>query len=297
MRYSKPHLPFSAQIQLLHQRGLQIDDPGAAEAFLERTNYYRLSAYFRPFYASENAFRPGTRFEDIAALYEADSRLRHWLSVRLERWEIRFRTQCAYWHAQKYGSDGYADATHFHPGFRNTHPTWLEKNLADFRKSKEVFAAHFASKYSHSPHPPLWMLCETMTFGSTSHLLKGLDGDLQRTLSDALGVSKEVLVSWAHAMVYLRNLSAHHCRVWNRKLAVQAMVPRKWAPAEFATDRIFRMASVLEYLERRTMGRSYADSWSELLSAFPSELHPSMGVPSNWRDLWDGWAMGAGVKG
>ncbi len=118
-----------------------------------------------------------------------------------------------------------------------------------------------------------------------------------RMSCNALRVPKEVLVSWTHAMVYLRNLSAHHGRVWNRKLAVQAMVPRKWAPAEFATDRIFRMASVLEYLERKTLGQSLAHSWSELLNDFPAELQASMGVPANWRELWDGWTLGAGVKG
>lgn len=35
-----------------------------------------------------------------------------------------------------------------------------------------------------------------------------------------------VMESWLHSIVYVRNICAHHSRLWNRRLSINALVPR-----------------------------------------------------------------------
>ena len=49
--YEKPHLSYHEQIQLLKNRNLIINDEDYALQKLKHISYYRLSAYFIPFYS------------------------------------------------------------------------------------------------------------------------------------------------------------------------------------------------------------------------------------------------------
>ena len=49
--FAKPATTHAQQVALLQQRGMVIDDPVAAEFYLQHLNYYRLGAYWLPFEA------------------------------------------------------------------------------------------------------------------------------------------------------------------------------------------------------------------------------------------------------
>ena len=51
MNYPKPFKTISELLEILKNRGLIINDDKFASDFLYNVNYYRLSAYFIPFYA------------------------------------------------------------------------------------------------------------------------------------------------------------------------------------------------------------------------------------------------------
>ena len=77
--YSKPHLTYIEQIELLKSRGLIVDDIPYTITKLKHISYFRLSAYFLPFYEKENTFKQGTTFEQIIEVYH----LVHYLSYIL----------------------------------------------------------------------------------------------------------------------------------------------------------------------------------------------------------------------
>jgi len=57
---------------------------------------------------------------------------------------------------------------------------------------------------------------------------------LERTDSNNIskscfGIDEKILSSWIHTLVYIRNLCAHHSRIWNRTLAIKPKVPNKLA--------------------------------------------------------------------
>lgn len=43
--FGKPATTYAEQVALLQERGMVIDDPAAAQFYLQHLNYYRLGAY------------------------------------------------------------------------------------------------------------------------------------------------------------------------------------------------------------------------------------------------------------
>jgi len=75
--------------------------------------------------------------------------------------------------------------------------------------------------------PPSWMMLEVSSFGSLSSLYSNLiPGVDKRVIANHFGLSDKVLSSWLHSIVYLRNLCAHHSRLWNREMQIQPIIPR-----------------------------------------------------------------------
>ncbi len=43
--------------------------------------------------------------------------------------------------------------------------------------------------------------------------------DSHNISKDCFGIDEKILSSWIYTLVYIRNLCAHHSRIWNRTLA------------------------------------------------------------------------------
>ena len=120
MKYSKPHLPYEDQVDLLIRRGLDCPDRAGTLFWLKRIGYYRLSAYFIPFKdAATGNFRPGTTFEQIIDLYRFDADLRRLVREALDRIEISVRAVITYEIGKDLGVFGDADAANFAATFNH----------------------------------------------------------------------------------------------------------------------------------------------------------------------------------
>ncbi len=81
----------------------------------------------------------------------------------------------------------------------------------------EDFVAHFVHKYD--PPPPVWVACETWDFGALSRLMGLLRKGDAIAVARSLGVENgSLLVHVAEGLNIVRNISAHHGRLWNRTL-------------------------------------------------------------------------------
>lgn len=89
----------SEMIELLKQRGLTIDVPGMPGILLDN-NYYRLSAYFRPFQKDpangDNDFRPGAKVSDFLTPFMLDDQFRRLILEGTSRLELTLRARLAY---------------------------------------------------------------------------------------------------------------------------------------------------------------------------------------------------------
>ena len=76
MTETKRPTTIAEQIAILKDHGCIISDSTFAEEILSTINYYRLSAYFRPFRNDDGNFLSDTTFEKIHRIYEFDRELR-----------------------------------------------------------------------------------------------------------------------------------------------------------------------------------------------------------------------------
>lgn len=296
--YEKPPFTFEQQLERLSERGLSIDDWDYALYKLKTINYYRLSAYCRPFRVGNSPssaprrFVPGARFEEVIKLYEFDRRLRLMVMDAIERIEIHVRALMTYHLGHKYGTFGHADASNFHPKF--DHSDWLQKIKDQARRSSDVFIAHYEGKYSGFPVLPIWMTAEVISLGSLSFAYKGLKSEDKKAIYGQLGLRDNRLGDWLHQLTYVRNVCAHHSRLWNRELSIHPRAVRDpvWKPPVTPrNDSVFFVLLVLRYL-LRTMANG--DQWREQAAGLIEPIareerwRSAMGMPDSWREhpIW-----------
>ncbi len=229
--YSKVHKTFDEQINILKQRKLIIPNNYFALSKLQRINYYRLSAYFLPFQHNKDGdkkddFLDSSSFEDIIQLYYFDSELRKIIFEAIESIEIYFRTQITYSHALRYEPFGYLEKENFETSedFFNI----VMSNLKDeTKRSQEIFIKHFKDTYQTSDLP-LWAVVEVVSFGTISKLYAILKTEEQKEVILKLkDINNNVFKNWLHGLSVVRNICAHHSRLWNKTLGVKFEIPRR----------------------------------------------------------------------
>lgn len=319
MKYAKPYLDIPEQIKLLQQRGMIVADTERAGDYLRRIGYYRLSAYWFPFRQSSpgsgddgkpraiigDAFRAGTEFSSVLALYVFDKKLRLLVLDALERIEIALRTDVALllgrrnpWAHRnpKMLHGNFAKRAKRHTG-RTGHAEWLEKLDGTAARSREEFAQHFRGKYAESDLP-IWMAVELLEFGALSHFLSGLAVADQDALAGRYGLPRrELLTSWVRTLTFVRNVCAHHGRLWNRALIDQPKPPHSGEVPEldhlaadrFAQEKIYAAMAILRFMLKVI---NPTTSWAERLKAHvgtfpvaPPVTFGNSGFPDGWESL------------
>lgn len=298
MKYAKPWLSFDEQVNLLLERGIE-GDRKLITARLSGVNYYRLSGYLYPFRNPDDTYKPGTTFEAIWQRYVFDRHLRLMVIDALERIEIAVRSQLAYHHAHHHGPFGYSDAPSSLPKMS---PAGLQGFLGRVQeetdRSHELFIDHFRTKYGdHHRFPPVWMMTEVMSFGTVLTFFRGASHQVKRSVASSFGMPDTVFESWLLALNTIRNICAHHVRLWNRVLGVKPMIPRPthfpdWhRPTSIQNDRVFAILTICQYCLAQVAPQS---GWPQrvvtLLGAHPEIPISDMGFPNHWRTLplWKG---------
>lgn len=264
--------------------------------------YSRLRPYWHPLEADPKThrFRPGASFEEIVRLYELDRRLRLVTLEAVERIEVALRSQWAYELAHRFGAWAYKEASiHAQHAQRSYHQDNLNALLEEWNRAKDSdpYLKHYADKYLE-PEPPIWLACEVISFGTLGRFLANL---ADRTLSEAIaapfGLPHSFLKGAVKHLVAVRNIAAHHGRLWDRNLSVFPLpeVRKKPQPLKEAFDstkhpqRIFRTLSLLLYVMRRLGGHEdWEKRMRELLLQYGDYLHERMGFPEDYLtlDLW-----------
>lgn len=324
--YVKPWLPIDDQIDKLSACGVVVTDRAGTVELLRTVGYYRLTGYLYPFRTSEryigedqhertrilNTYREGTSIEDASLLIGFDRGLRLLVLDGVERIEIALRTQVGHT-IGRIGAFAHEDSATFIPTFTELHidPTtgltlpsrlnrWLTRVHDRRDSSDEAFVAHFRTKYDNQM--PIWALTELLELGHISRLYAGLRNDLATEIAAAFGVpTKRLMESWIATINYVRNIAAHHARLFNRKLVTApkrpkpAQVPflahlsQSDAPKQFGS---YNALAVMAYLLRAIdPDGDWAVRVAEHLRGFPENTvldTGSMGVAPGWleEDLW-----------
>ena len=292
--YTKPHLSFADQLALLMQRGLGVSDTAKATEHLQRIGYGRLTPYWQPFQQfvpdsgdatrtiRSDLFRPNAEFRHAVDLYLFDKRLRLLFLDAIERIEVALRVDLAHALGKRdpwaHRSSAYLDANRANAVFKGTtrHQNWLSKADEAVDRVKDDWVNAFRRTYS-SP-VPIWMAVEAWDFGTLSWLLEMAHPNDRFAIAKRYGLLPDTLVSWIKTLAFVRNISAHHARLWNTGIVSQPRVPKSFEAPQMVhigsevvrRSRVYGAAAVASYLVKQIhMGTSWSDRMKAHWLTFP----------------------------
>lgn len=286
-RQVKPALTFEQQlIRLRDERGLIIANDEMALEKLKQYNYYRLSGYMK-LYLEGNHFRTGTTFNQIVELYDFDRRLRQLMMSILEPIEITIKTQVANLLGVKYGALGYRNIEFFknevhHEGFLKI----LEREIENAGKTRTAFILHHLSEYGGKL--PIWVAVEIMSFTTISLVFKNMLSEDQREIARGFyHHDEEYVSSWLYTLSHVRNITAHHSRLFNRTITYPAKLNKKERSLGFPNDKLFAVLYVAKKLCKDTNDWDlFLSNLHNLIEKFEGKPERNMiWFPENWYDL------------
>ncbi len=125
-----------------------------------------------------------------------------------------------------------------------------------------------------------------MSFGSLSQFYNGLLKEDQRKIAQNLSIHSTLLPSWLHSFSYLRNLCAHHSRIWNRELSIRIVQPKAEKWKQINNNRIASLLLAIEvFLSNLPSSNNLSKEWqkeiNQLLENPPRilDFYKKMGFP------------------
>lgn len=312
----KFHLTALEQVDLLKSRGMVINDDQAAEKILLSLGYYRFAGHFYPFRKTnpygikgrQDDFQYGTSLALVEKIYEFDHQLRLLVLDSVERIEVAVRCDIAHRlgkrHRMAYECHAELDAnfcTTINTKTGTTQYQDWKKKLDDavFKARKEDFVKHHHEKYGGKM--PIWVITELWDFGLLSRFFAGMQYKDQSYLARRYGLQEgKYLASWLRCINFVRNVSAHHSRLWNRNIVerpkFQSSQPHHHlhhlSTDVHAQTRVYGSLCILKMM-LKTIGHDndWSDRLKTLCVAFPSSQLVSLadaGFPTDWQDklIW-----------
>jgi abortive infection bacteriophage resistance protein len=291
MNYTKPAIDITAQIAKLKSRGLTINDEAKAAHYLSNISFYRLRAYTYPFQDNTNPAHPFNKpvsFEQIIDVYVFDRRLRLMVFDALEKIEIALRTKIVYQWSLSNGSHWHENANLYRDANRFVRD--LNKLYEEVDRSTETFIKHYKDTYTNPTNPASWMSLEVASLGLLSKLFENLKkGPEKKAVTQAFGLHKpEILESWMHCFAHIRNVCAHHSRLWNRRITTKPQIPTNTTYNYITNKNIYpnkiyaSLCSISYILNIISPGHTFNKRLLELIHNCPLVDLKEMGFPIGW---------------
>ncbi|MFA5711319.1 Abi family protein [Mycolicibacterium sp.] len=323
--YTKPWLSVDEQIERLVDHGVEVGDRGRASTFLHAIGYYRLTGYLYPFRESEqyvdddgrsrtrvlSRYRPGTTLRHAEEIISFDRRLRMLVMEGVERIEVAVRMRIGHVLGRSspfahedpgcFTSTFTAASTDTRMPAPSKHVQWLQRVNVRRASSDEQFVEHFREKYDG--RMPIWALTEILELGHLSLLYTGMNQKEAEEIATVFDVpTKKLMASWLASLNYVRNVAAHHARLFNRKLQNAPSRPkvgqipvldhlRNEESAKGAFGTYNALAVIAHLLPSIEPDNEWTPQVANLLREFPTSgalTLKSMGTPQDWEslDLW-----------
>lgn len=290
---SKPALTIEEQILLLKRRGMKFRSVEEAPHFLANIGYHRLKAYWWEMQSSysTHSFTHGSYFEDAVYLYNFDRRFRLIIFNAIERIEIALRTKLIYHFSLSYGPFWYNELKYFNN--YKLHLKFISILCRDISTSKEEFIKKHYKDHSKN-QPESWKTLELITLGALSKLYDNIHHQLpeKTKVAHEFGLyNQKYLASWLLSITVVRNIIAHHGRLWNREVINKYQWPDKTLypilrkiPTEKQRQRIFPLLSAILYMNDRISPKhQIRDDLFKLFADLPNFTFRRMGFYKDWR--------------
>lgn len=275
---------FEEQVDLIKGKGFTVEDDQQCIEFLNKANYYRLSAYLLPFRKLDKTYIQGINFCRVQNIYYFDSQLRALLFKLIEEIEFYLRTQLAYYHAHKYGSLGYL----YPENFSKQHQSEIFKVKIEEcikENARTLVVKHHTIKYDGKF--PIWVIIEYFSMGMLSYFYSDFITEDQKLLAKRLyGTTPNHLRSWLRCITDLRNRCAHYSRLYFWSFSAIPKIPNKFN--YMANRHLFTQILMLMFLypEQEKWNEVVVLTIKRLIEEFQDYICiKHIGFPDDWEIL------------
>ncbi len=164
----------------------------------------------------------------------------------------------------------------------------MDKVLTLTNRQEHTLIRHFYNTYSSPDFPPSWIITECLTFGAWSKVFDNL-----KQRSDKIAISNKLnmrlmrLLSWIKCLTELRNLCAHHERIWNHFFRHTP----KDAPKQSHQDHTFYQQAyiIIEMLKVISPTSEWKIKLHSLMEEYSYLPLEKMGFPTDWNTdpIWE----------
>lgn len=299
-KYIKEFKTYSEQITIMKERGIKFNviSELEAEKIISNINYYKFSGYMKVF--EQELDRYDVQFSKIIELYNFDRKFSRIIFEMIEKIEIAFKTNLAYYISEKtkkLGPLGYLDLLEWKNYSFYNHKTGKDemkksheilKDKLDFKRKITEYTArntkgcieNYFDKYKAEHFIPLWILIEVIDFGMATQMYEESAKDIQEKISKALNIKlNKDLSFYLRSLKLIRNTVAHNGILWNFKLISKLNKPLITAHKNVDERSIVAVLIIIveilksvdskyNYTELRDLIANYFEENSELLYKF-----------------------------
>lgn len=299
----KKWIDLNAQVQKHVDRGLELGSVSQHDfaMFLYSSNYYRVSGYGHCFYENHaDRYIAGTTATQLMDVYDLDRAVRNSVLDGVGVVEPTLRSRVAY-HLAKVlgGGDGYLDAAFYLPSVpepdasdERARNRWAKEeenrdkalsSFNDVQNRRDIFIQHHIQK---GEPVPFWAAIEVVSIGTFSRFLRALrDKSLLAPVTKSLGLEDDAkLLQAVQNIAFLRNIAAHHGRLWNRQFdgyvtlpGIALSVKRQYLSPKTPAAALTLLAGMVDQIEK---SNEYSTSLLDLVHSEPSFVdgyyHPTL---------------------
>lgn len=312
---NKPFKTVDEQIEILENRNIIVSNKRFARQILTYENYYYvINGYKTPFINSTNngdAYKPGTSFNEIVALYSFDRKLRELLMPELLRIEHCIKAIIIDVFSKNHGEDHtvYLRPEAFNVNgfnnFKRVNALIFELlKLIDKQRKFHNAVQHYMNKYGSVP---LWVLSKVMTFGKINSFYGCMCKEDKEKVAATFNLSSNEFKSLIDFMAVFRNKCAHgeriYCHIKDQKrptpisnlpLHELLEIPRNRKGYKYGTQDIFALLIAMKYFLHSTryeklirhidyaLNRKLA---RRLKSISCDEIRKIMGLGKGWQNV------------
>lgn len=252
-KYSLRYIDQLALFKLRGMKGIslrinQVDSQALEEHLKKQLNtistigYYNLKNYAIPYFNQVTNKYEDITFDELVARYYRDKHLKQAVLHAIEDIETTLNTKIANVLGQ-YGAYGYLD---FRVWCQRDSKNKFLKNrymdkfaiereqlnfLRDIQtkvKKSYSYDMQQIAKSSDKVYPPIWLLMNELTLGTTIHLYKLMSKSSKRKISNYFGCKSDELISWLENINLIRNICCHNGILVDFKLRTKAKVPTEF---------------------------------------------------------------------
>lgn len=276
---------FKEQLALIRKKGFIISADQEKECieFLQKTNYYRLSAYFLPFRRKDGSFYSSVPFTRVQKIYEFDGMLRGLIFSIIEDIEVNLRTQLAYYVAHEYGALGYLTEEMFSKK-HNVEKFGNKIRLCIEENASTLVVKHHRNMYNGQF--PIWVIIEFFSIGMLSYFYKDLITKDKKIIAAKFKATSRQLESWLRCLTDLRNRCAHYSRLYYWMFPALPSMPKD---IMFDVDRkLFTQLMVLKslYPTPQKWHTKFLEPLKAMIEEYDKDISlKDIGFPMSWEEI------------